>query len=99
MKYIVTTTEAGEEEIFIFPRAVYHNIMAEAVCHLKDRNHGNWKRVQRTPVAAGFVDNGVCNGRSESLGLRSRPIDSALLANSQFNQPKLHYRISRKHYD
>ncbi len=79
MKYIVTRLKNGVEEIFLFPRAVNHDCMAELLGHIRNRTHGNWERVRRDVVSAGFVEGGVCTGRSESLGIGSRPQDSDLL--------------------
>ena len=79
MKYIVTTNENGEEEIFIFPCSVNHDVMAEAVASMRNQTHGNWRRVHRETISAGFVEAGMCLGKSESLGLSSRPQDSNLL--------------------
>lgn len=80
MKYITTKSEDGKIEIFTFPREVPHSVMAEAVARLKNNAHGDWKRITREPVSAGFIDGGVCHGSSESLRLKSRPEDTALLA-------------------
>lgn len=79
MKYIVTTTEEGEKEMFIFPDSVNHKIMAESICAMRDQTHGNWKRIRREPVSAGFVEAGFCCGKSESLGLYPCEGDSDLL--------------------
>lgn len=80
MKYIVTATEEeGDEEIFIFPASVNHDIMADAIYALKNKSHGAWKRIYRKPVSAGFVEGGKCTGRSETLGLSCRPQDTSLL--------------------
>lgn len=81
MKYIVTTTESGDEEIFIFPSSVNHSIFAESICAMRNQRHGSWKRIRREPVSAGFIEGGKCVGNSESLGLRAREIDSSLLFN------------------
>jgi hypothetical protein len=81
MKYIVTTGEAGIEEIFLFLPTINHDTMAEAVSGIKNSTRGNWHRVHRQAVSAGFVSReGVCYGRSESLGLSARPSDTQLLA-------------------
>jgi len=79
MKYIVTENEEGEREIFVFPRSVPHNAFAEVVAGIRNQTHGNWRRIRRKPVSAGFVDGGRCHGRSESLHLKSRPEDTELL--------------------
>ena len=80
MKYLVTTNEEGKEEIFIFPRSVNHDIMAEAVYAMKNQTYGDWKRIRRKPISAGFVEAGRCVGGSESLGISSRPQDQELLS-------------------
>ena len=79
MKYIVTKQPDGTEEIFIFPREVHHDCMAEALCRIRSQSHGEWRRTQRTPVSAGFVEDGKCIGESESLSLQSRSEDNDLL--------------------
>ena len=82
MKYIVTQQTDGTEEIFIFPRSVNHNCMAEALERIRDKTWGDWKRVTRKPISAGFVENGKCVGMSETLKLKSRPEDTKLLSSS-----------------
>ena len=80
MKYIVTKQDDGDEEIFIFPESVHHNIMAESISRLRNQTWGNWERINRTPISAGFIRWGKCVGESESLSLKSRPdIDTQLL--------------------
>lgn len=72
MKYIRTTNEEGEDEIFTFPDTVNHDCMAEALELIRNQTYGNWSRVLRKPVSAGFIDaGGNCHGVSESLGLES----------------------------
>lgn len=72
MKYIVTKTDDGKEEIFIFPKVVNHDCMAEALRGIRDQSYGRWNRVHRKPISAGFTDGKKCTGRSESLNLDSR---------------------------
>lgn len=80
MKYITTRTEEGLEEIFIFPKNVNHSYMAEALEGIKKDEGRSWSRVFRKPIAAGFIDSNLrCHGRSQSLGLDSRPEDTALI--------------------
>lgn len=81
MKYIVTENLKGEEEIFLFPDSVNHDCMAAEIRRLKNQFSGNWQRIRRNPIFAGFVTpSGKCTGKSESLGLESRPeADTALL--------------------
>ena len=80
-KYICTKSEYGEE-VFTFPSNVNHDAMAEVLGCIKNHTHGNWKRVFREPISAGFVNaNGDCFGKSETLNLDSRmETDSNLLA-------------------
>lgn len=82
MKYICTVDNDSKMEIFTFPRSVNHDAMAEALEGIKNQTHGNWERVYRIPLSAGFVDsNGNCFGTSETLGLESRMTeDTKLLA-------------------
>lgn len=80
MKYITTKDEEGKEEIFVFPRSIHHDAMAEMLDRIKNQTHGNWHRVYREPISAGFVDSSYnCCGGSETLGLNSRPEDTDLL--------------------
>lgn len=82
MKYIVMAL-ADKEEIFIFPRTVDHDRMKEACEIIRFGDDRNWNRKYRQGecVSAGFIDDGVCHGRSETLGLESRgPKDTALLS-------------------
>lgn len=78
MKYITTKDEEGKEELFAFPSSINHDAMAEVLNHIKNQTHGNWKRVRRTPISAGFIIGNSCTGKSESLGLKSRPEDTIL---------------------
>ncbi|MFL9904664.1 hypothetical protein PQR71_42165 [Paraburkholderia fungorum] len=82
MKYIVV--QLGEKEsIFTFPRSINHDMMYECLENLRFGNERNWVREIRKngeAIAAGFIDNGRCYGRSETLGLESRgEADTALL--------------------
>ena len=72
MKYIVTETEQGVQDIFIFDKQIHHDCFAEMVSRIKDQSGGNWNRIKRTPIAAGFFDGKTCYGHSETLKLRSR---------------------------
>ena len=82
MKYIVTQNESGEREIFLFPSNVHHDAMAEVLSGIRNQTHGDWRRIHREPVSAGFVVGGLCCGESESLHLKSHPDDTALLLES-----------------
>ena len=73
MKYITTEQKNGKLEIFTFPDSVNHDCMAEAIRKMRNQTFGNWERVGRIPLSAGFVNaSGICLGESESLGLVSR---------------------------
>ena len=80
MKFITTKDREGKEELFIFPRNIDHDAMAEVLGHIKDQTHGNWSRVFRAPVSAGVVEGGQCFGMSETLKLKARPEDNMRLA-------------------
>lgn len=77
MKYVVVKTDAGEQ-IYVFPKQIDHDAFAEVLSYIKMGGR-NWKREYREPVSAGFTDGVTCYGRSESLGIGSRPQDSSLL--------------------
>lgn len=80
MKYIVTKTDNNVEEIFLFPREVHHDCMAEVLSHIRNQHGRNWKRIHREPVSAGFVSEKMeCYGKSETLKLESRKQDTELL--------------------
>jgi hypothetical protein len=86
MKYICTKDENDKLEIFTFPRSIDHDAMAEALEGFRNKTYGNWERIYRKPISAGFVDvNGNCYDRSESLGLDSRKKEDTLLLKNQLN--------------
>ncbi len=89
MKYITTKSEEGKTEIFLFPRDIDHDAMAEAIARVRNKTRGDWRRIRREPVSAGFVTGGVCHGKSETLSLESQPTDTALLPlpNASVRQP------------
>lgn len=86
MKYLVANLE-GNDAIFVFPREIDHDRMAEALGAIRFGYSHNWERKLRNAqadgkiVSAGFVSpDGTCHGRSETLDLDSRgPIDTMLL--------------------
>ena len=80
MKYICTEDSEGTKEIFVFPNSVNHDCMAEALQGIKNQTHGNWRRVYRAPISAGFTDGQTCFGESETLGLISEESDTELLS-------------------
>lgn len=85
MKYICTKNELGLEEIFLFPSIVDHDTMMEGLTHLRNRTTGQWKRVYREPVSAGFVNESwTCHGESVTLRLKSREEDTDILRSQLF---------------
>lgn len=85
LKYIVTQDEDGVEEIFVFPKRYNHDDFASDINGLRVRdpfNHREWERKYKKPIAAGFTDGRVCEGRSETLDLESRGMLDALLMRS-----------------
>jgi len=85
MKYICTVNDEEDEEIFIFPKDVDHDAMMEVVNYLKNQTWGNWRRVRRHVVSAGFVDKDLnCYGESVSLDVKSRGDEDTELLKKQF---------------
>ena len=83
----MTKNENGNEEIFAFPNAINHDCMAEAIQGIRNQSFGNWERIYRKPISAGFIDNyGLCYGKSESLDLKSRPVDSEIFGKQLRNE-------------
>jgi hypothetical protein len=81
MKYIVVTNKDNEEEMFIFPKSVNHDCFAEVVDRIKNQSYGQWSRERRVVVSAGFTNGLSCYGKSESLGVASRDIDTKIMVN------------------
>lgn len=83
-KYVVVKSDEFGEQLFTFPRSVYHDTFAEVLNHIRhDAGGHSWKRVYKEVIAAGFTDGTSCYGRSETLDLDSRPEDTILLNNGQ----------------
>lgn len=82
MKYICMEDEKGEQLIFTFPKSIDHDCMEEMLSRIKNQMTGEWERVWRRPISAGFVTvGGFCHGESVTLGLESRENeDTELLA-------------------
>lgn len=81
-KYIVVELN-GVEQIFPFPETVIHDRMMDSIGAIKVGTP--WRREYRAAVviSAGFISDGVCHGRSETLGVSSRgDVDTALLRTS-----------------
>ena len=75
---------AGEESMFVFPTVVDHDRMFEALECIRFGEERDWVRKyhQGQAISAGFIINGICSGRSETLDLNSRDeIDTAIFNN------------------
>ena len=70
MKYVTFDGHNGEQ-IIIFPKVIQHSVMAEDV---SKSSFGGMR-----PISAGFIVNGECVGRSESLRMGSRGDDDTAL--------------------
>lgn len=81
MKYVVMDSDECGEQLFVFPKTIDHDRFAEVLSLIKHGVERNWNRIYRKPVSAGFTDGTLCYGKSETLGLRSRDKDTALLRN------------------
>lgn len=71
----------GKETMFVFPKEVDHDRMYEAMEAIRFGSDRAWNRKLREgeAVSAGFISNGECHGKSESMEMKSRPeIDTAL---------------------
>ena len=87
MKYICFVDENDENpEVFVFPRSVHHDCFAKEVAGIRSKSWGNWERVYRRPISAGFVDpSNKCHGESETLNLKSRQEDTNILRGQLHN--------------
>lgn len=83
MKYIVLDFD-GLEFIFIFPIYINHKTMLDSIQAIKIEGGLPAKTyAEAIVVSAGFIKNGKCSGRSESLGKNYRPVyDTKLLQQS-----------------
>lgn len=79
MKYVIAEVEIkGEiqEVPFLFPNIFMHKAMPEAIRGLCWDEMGQYHKI----VSAGFMgEDGVPFGRSESLNIKSREIDNAII--------------------
>lgn len=78
MKYIVVNSEECGEQMFIFPKNINHDRFAEILSNIRHGGDRNWERIYREPISAGFIIDGKCHGKSETLDLNSRPEDTEL---------------------
>ncbi len=86
MKYVCFhNAQTNQEEIMVFPKNINHDCFAEVQRHIRNSTVGNWTRIYREPISAGFVtflkDGITCFGNSETLNLVSREKDTELLRN------------------
>lgn len=80
MKYLVLLADDGHHDVVVFPSGITHEAMAEVVRRTRNQTYGNWRRVERKPVSAGFVNaQWACSGASEALGLEAKGPDAALM--------------------
>ncbi len=80
LKYLVMRDEAGVEVVFLFSKRIHHDAMAERLEGIEEGTGSDAFPMFRRPVSGGLVEAGLtCAGRSETLGVGSRPEDSDLL--------------------
>ena len=79
MKYVVTKTQDGPEQIFIFEKSIDHDRFYEVLSYIKEGHDRDWNREFRKLISAGFTDGKNCWGRSESLNKNSRPKEDTIL--------------------
>ena len=87
MKYVVTKTENGPEQIFIFEKDIDHDRFYEVLSYIKEGHDRNWLREFRELVSAGFTDGKTCWGKSESLNKDSRPKEDTALLETPGKEP------------
>lgn len=78
MKYVVVEDKSGSEQLIVFPKVFDHDAFADVLSYIRVGG-SNWRREFRKPVSAGFTDGKRCYGRSETLNLNSRHVDTDLL--------------------
>lgn len=81
-KFVVLQHE-NTELIFEFPEIIDHDRYLESLRGTKFGHGSGWGRafVQARLLSAGFIESGVCTGRSETLNIGTRgAADSALLS-------------------
>lgn len=81
-KYVVVNID-GKDAIVTFPKSIDHDRLYEALRTIRFGHGRDWccKLRSGPAVSAGFVTNGICHGRSETLNLDTRgAVDTALLS-------------------
>jgi hypothetical protein len=79
MKYIATKSDEAGKQIFIFPKSIYHDRMADILHEIEELADGVVDNFYRAAVSAGFTDGKTCYGKSETLDLKSDKNDTATL--------------------
>ena len=87
MKYVVTKTKDGPEQIFIFEKDIDHDRFYEVLSYIEEGHDCNWKREFRELISAGFTDGKACWGKSESLNKDSRPKEDTALLETPGKEP------------
>ena len=87
MKYVVTKTQDGPEQIFIFEKSIDHYRFYEVLGYIKEGHDRNWLRDFRELISAGFTDGKTCWGKSESLNKDSRPKEDTALLETPGKEP------------
>ena len=87
MKYVVTKTKNGPEQIFIFEKGIDHDRFYEVLSYIKEGHDRNWLRESRELISAGFTDGKTCWGKSESLDKGSRPKEDTALLGTPGKKP------------
>jgi len=86
MKYICTVDDIGREEIFTFSNNIDHDTFHEGVTALRNQTWGDWERIFRSLISAGFVSKELeCYGKSETLKIESRGDKDTELLKKQFS--------------
>ena len=87
MKYVVTKTKNGPEQIFIFEKGIDHDRFYEVLSYIKEGHDRDWKREFRELISAGFSDGKICWGKSETLNKNSRPKEDTILLQTSGKKP------------
>ena len=87
MKYVVTKTKDGPEQIFIFEKGIDHDRFYEVLSYIIEGHDRDWKREFRGLISAGFTDGKTCWGKSVSLNKDSRPKEDTALLETPGKEP------------
>lgn len=67
MKYVVTKTQDGPEQIFIFEKSIDHHRFYEVLSYIKEGHVRDWNREFRKLISAGFTDGKIILGEDDSF--------------------------------